>query len=155
MSENYRQYSKCLENSIVHIFNNLFNDKSISEIYDSQSSGKAPTVAIEFEGSFHGEILFSLPKKTLKALNKKVNPEIKKMSSSHYNDLAGEIANLVTGTLANQLQYIQHEITLNPPEFDKDIIKLKTFYDTITMSFVSDFGGFDVDLYYKDTIYEG
>lgn len=153
MANSYRRYSKCLERSVLHIFNNLFQDKSITEIYESQSKKSAPMVAIEFDGTFQGEILFSVPKSTLKALGKKINPDFtSKMTKSHYNDIAGELANMITGTLANQLQYIDHNIRLYPPEFDQDMINLKTFYDTITMSFTSEFGGFDIDLYYKDNI---
>jgi len=33
---------------------------------------------------------------------------------------------------------------------EEDPIALKTFYENINLSFKSSFGGFDVDLYYKE-----
>ena len=65
-------------------------------------------------------------------------------------DVAGELANLITGTFANQMQFLNHELRLSPPEVEEDPITLKTFYENINLSFKSSFGGFDIDLYYKE-----
>ena len=64
--------------------------------------------------------------------------------------VAGEIANLITGTFANQLQFDDYDIVLSPPEFNDDPILMKALYDNVNLSFSSSFGGFDIDLYYKE-----
>jgi hypothetical protein len=49
------------------------------------------------------------------------------------------------------MQFENHEIILSPPEFNDDPISMKALYDNINLSFTSGFGGFDVDLYYKES----
>lgn len=78
-------------------------------------------------------------------------PDVKPQSiKKHHADVAGEIANMITGTFANQLQYINYHVRLSPPDFNDDPITVKALYDNINVSFQSSYGGFDVDLYYKE-----
>ncbi|NCN23688.1 MAG: hypothetical protein GW921_06060, partial [Gallionella sp.] len=65
-------------------------------------------------------------------------------------DVAGELANLITASFANQLQYADHDILLTPPEFNEDPISMKALYENINLSFQSSFGGFDIDLYFRE-----
>ncbi len=50
----------------------------------------------------------------------------------YYNDVAGELANLISGTFANQMQFLNHELRLSTAEVEEDPISLKTFYETST-----------------------
>lgn len=146
---NYRKYSTCLERSVKHIFKNFLNDSSINDVVEEQSDSSDFKVWIEIEGTIEGEIEIRLPEETLKNMTKKLTAA-KRVSKNSYKDVAGELANLITGTLANQLQYINHNLVLNPPEFDEDPIQLKTLYENICLSFVSKYGGFDIETYYKE-----
>ena len=149
----YDRYYNCIIRAVDHIFKNFFNDDAIKEVYKSQSSYGDSQVAVEIDGSLSGEIIVNIPKPTLDLLIKKMIPEVKSNSRSlqkHYADVAGELANMITGTFANQLQFVDKTIKLSPPEFDNDPISIKTLYENINISFDSSFGGFDVDLYYKE-----
>ncbi len=148
---NYNTYYKCIVRSVDHIFKNFFKDCSIDEVFDTQSSEKDPVVSVEISGSLTGEIIINLPVKTLNLLIKEMIPNANPRSlKRHHADVAGELANLITGTFANQLQFIERNVRLFPPEYNDDPIKMKTLYENINISFTSDFGGFDVDLYYKE-----
>jgi CheY-specific phosphatase CheX len=151
MSQNYNKYQKCFERSVKHIFTNFLDDKTIDSIVESQSSGKDHKVWIEVEGSFHGVVVISLPLPTLKKITARLYPQlIGKSIKNIVNDITGEIGNMITGTFANQLQYLNHSLVLSPPEFDEDPIPLKTLYENISLSFTSHFGGFDAEIYFKD-----
>jgi CheY-specific phosphatase CheX len=148
---NYDRYSKYIARSVDHIFKNFLNDNSIHEVYETQSRKNDPKVTVEISGSMTGEIIINLPSKTLNLITRKVIPGVSNKSlKKHHEDVAGEIANLITGTFANQLQFFNHNIRLSAPDFNDDPIVLKTFYENINLSFLSDLGGFDVDLYYKE-----
>jgi CheY-specific phosphatase CheX len=148
---NYRRYSLLIVRSVDHIFKNFLNDPKVEEVFEAQSSGKDSKVAIEIEGTLKGELVFNIPVKTLDLITKKMVPDLTSRSLRQYHrDVAGEIANLITGTFANQLQFLKHEVRLSPPEIDDDPISLKALYDNINLSFRSSFGGFDVDLYYRE-----
>ncbi len=150
---NYRKYSHLIVRSVDHIFKNFLNDTRIEEVFEAQSSGKDSKVAIEIEGTLSGELVFNIPVKTLDLITKKMIPDLTSRAVRQYHhDVAGEIANLISGTFANQLQFLKHEVRLSPPEIDDDPISLKTFYENINLSFKSSFGGFDIDLYYKENI---
>jgi len=148
---NYEQYSRYLVRSVNHIFKNFLEDMSIHEVYESQSVENDPRVAVEIEGTITGEIIINLPKPTLDMITKKfINRSDSRSIKRSHGDVAGELANLITGTLANQLQYADHEIRLSPPEFNDDPISMKALYENINLSFDSQFGGFDIDFYYKE-----
>ncbi|MDA3899939.1 MAG: chemotaxis protein CheX [Spirochaetes bacterium] len=157
MSNYARKYAKGVENSVKHIFSNFLNDQSVSEVYNSQThkdDSKRQTVWIEIDGSFEGEIVILFPEETLKNLTKHFSPKVRVNAlKAAMRDVSGELANQITGTLANQLQYIDHKVRLAPPEFDEDPIQVKAFYDNISISFATSYGGFDIELYYKDGLY--
>lgn len=148
---NYERYSRFIVRSVDHIFKNFLNDHTIEEVYESQSTEVDRKVAIEIEGTISGELVINLPQKTLGLITRRMvqndNPRALK---KYYNDVAGELANLISGTFANQMQFLNHELRLSPPEVEEDPIALKTFYENINLSFKSSFGGFDIDLYYKE-----
>ncbi len=148
---NYDRYSRFIVRSVDHIFKNFLNDPTIEEVYESQSSEVDRKVAIEIEGTISGELVINLPQKTLGLITRRMvqngNPRALK---KYYNDVAGELANLISGTFANQMQFLNHELRLSPPEVEEDPIALKTLYENINLSFKSSFGGFDIDLYYKE-----
>ncbi len=149
----YNTYYKCIVRSVDHIFKNFFKDELIDEVFDAQSSSNDPVVSVEINGSLTGEIIINIPVKTLNLLIKEMIPDANPRSlKKHHADVAGELANLITGTFANQLQFIKHKVRLYPPDFNDDPIKIKALYENINISFTSSFGGFDVDLYYKETI---
>ncbi len=150
MSE-YDIFSKIITRSVNHIFKNFLGDNHIQEVFESQSREKDPQVHVEIDGSLKGEIIINLPKTTLNLITKKfIGSKSANTIRKSHPDVAGELANLITGTIANQLQYTDHEITLSPPEFNDDPIQLKTLYENINLSFNSSYGGFDVDFYYRD-----
>ncbi|MCU0844553.1 MAG: chemotaxis protein CheX [Spirochaetes bacterium] len=148
---NYERYSRFIVRSVDHIFKNFLNDPTIEEVYEAQSSRVDRKVAIEIEGTISGELIINLPQKTLGLITRRMvqndNPRALK---KYYNDVAGELANLISGTFANQMQFLNHELRLSPPEVEEDPIALKTLYENINLSFKSSFGGFDIDLYYKE-----
>jgi CheY-specific phosphatase CheX len=152
MPANYRKYNQCLERAVKHIFNNLFDDQSIDEVFELPDFTSHCTVTIEIDGSLKGVLRIQLPPKTIKTLTRKFFPGIKtKDEISKVEDVAGEMGNLIAGTLANQLQFINHSIRLFPPEFGDDLVGLTTFYENINMLFNSIYGPFIIDLFYKDT----
>jgi CheY-specific phosphatase CheX len=149
----YDRYYNCIVRSVDHIFKNFFFDKSIKEVYESQSSGRDEMVAVEIDGSLKGELIVNLPPSTLNLLIQKMIPNVKpnmKALEKHYADVAGELANMITASFANQLQFVEKDIKLSPPEFNNDPLSMKTLYENINISFNSNYGGFDVDLYYKE-----
>jgi len=147
------RYSKFIVRSVNHIFKKFLGDQNISEVYEMQSDGNDHQVAVEINGTLKGEIIINLPETTLNLLTKKfVGSGNSRSIKKHYSDVAGEIANLITGTFANQMQFDNHDIILSPPEFNDDPISMKALYDNINISFTSSYGGFDVDLYYKEDL---
>ncbi len=149
---NYEKYSRFIVRSVDHIFKNFLNDANVEEVYESQFSGdKGSSVAIEIEGTLSGELIFYMPVRTLDLITRKMVPHVSgKSIKKHHPDIAGEIANLISGTFANQLQFLKHNVRLSAPEFDDDPIALKAFYENINLSFKTSYGGFDIDLYYKE-----
>lgn len=148
----YERYSRFIVRSVDHIFKNFLQDASVEEVYESQTSSRDHRVAIEFRGTIEGEIIINMPARTLDSITKKMLPDANAKALKQYHaDIAGEIANLITGTFANQLQFLKHDVRLLPPEIDDDPISLKALYDNINLSFTSVYGGFDIDLYYRDT----
>lgn len=148
---NYEAYSRILTKSINHIFKKFLNDSMIQEVFEAQAGHKDPQVAVEISGTLKGEVVINIPEKTLSQISKYfIGDPRAKLTRSVYADVAGELANMITGTFANLMQYANHDITLSPPEFNDDPITVKALYDNVNMSFNSSFGGFDVDLYYRD-----
>ncbi|MBN2078231.1 MAG: chemotaxis protein CheX [Spirochaetes bacterium] len=148
---NYDRYSRYLIRSVSHIFKHFLDDGSVEEVYESQSGGKDPLVTVEIAGTLKGEIIINLPKKTLDQITMKfINSKDLKAIRKNHGDVAGELANLITGTFANQMQYMEHDIRLNAPEFNDDPIGMKALYENINLSFNSKYGGFDIDFYYKE-----
>ena len=146
----YETYSKILTKSVNHIFKKFLNDNSIVEVYESQAKKNDPLVAVEIRGTLYGEITINMPQKTLDQISKKfIGNQKAKVSKSTSVDIAGELANLISGTFVNLMQYAEHDLTLLPPEFNDDPINMKTLYDNVNISFTSSFGGFDVDFYYR------
>ena len=147
----YETYSKILIKSVNHIFKKFLNDNDIAEVYESQANEKDPLIAVEINGTLKGELIINMPQKTLDQISRKFIGNSKaKISKSMRADIAGELANLITGTFANLMQYAEHDLILSPPEFNDDPINLKTLYDNVNISFTSSFGGFDVDFYYRE-----
>lgn len=147
----YDRYSKYLVRSVNHIFKHFLDDTSIEEVYETQSRIKDPLVVVEINGTMKGEIIINLPKKTLDLITGKfVNSSDAKTIKKYHGDVAGELANLITGTFANQMQFLKHDIKLNAPEFNDDPLLVKTLYENINLSFNSKYGGFDIDFYYKE-----
>jgi CheY-specific phosphatase CheX len=145
------RYSRYLVRSVNHIFKHFLDDASIEEVYETQSGTKDPLVVVEINGTMKGEIIINLPKKTLDGITMKfVNSSDVKTIRKYHGDVAGELANLITGTFANQMQFLKHDIKLNAPEFNDDPISMKTLYENINLSFSSKYGGFDIDFYFKE-----
>ncbi len=149
--KNYKTYSKLIVRSVNHIFKNFLQDQSVTEIVESKSGRDNQKVSIEIEGSLKGELIINFQPETLNLITKHFIPNSSpKTIKKHYEEVAGEIANLITGTFANQLQFHNLEIRLSAPEFNDDTETTRTLYDSINLSFDSRFGGFDVDLYYRE-----
>ncbi|MGL4368442.1 MAG: chemotaxis protein CheX [Spirochaetota bacterium] len=148
---NYRKFSQCLERSVKHIFTNLFGDSSIDEVFDENPVSFGKTVMIEMDGTVKGALRIQLPEPTIRSLAKTIDADAKgKKFSAVAEDVAGEMGNLIAGTLVNQLQYINHSIKLFPPEFGDDLLGTTALYENVNMTFRSSFGAFVVDLYYKE-----
>jgi len=147
----YEAYSKILTKSVNHIFKKFLNDNNIVEVYESQATKSDPLVAIEIKGTLNGELIINMPQKTLDQISRKFigNPKAR-ITRNIRVDIAGELANLITGTFANLMQYSEHNLILSPPEFNDDSESIKTLYDYVNLSFMSSYGGFDIDLYYRD-----
>ncbi|MCL2156238.1 MAG: chemotaxis protein CheX [Leptospirales bacterium] len=147
----YEEYSRILTKSVNHIFKKFLGDNNIVEVYESQANKSDPLVAVEIGGTLSGEVVINMPQKTLDQISRKFigNPKAK-ISKNIRVDIAGELANLITGTFANLMQYAEHNLILSPPEFNDDPINLKTLYDNVNISFTSSFGGFDIDFYYRE-----
>jgi CheY-specific phosphatase CheX len=146
----YDRFSRYLVRSVNHIFTHFLGDASIEEVFETQSKEKDPLVVVEIDGSLKGEIIINLPKKTLDGITRKfVNTDDSKLIRKYHGDVAGELANMITGTFANQMQFLKHDIRLNAPEFNDDPITVKTLYENINLSFSSKYGGFDIDFYFK------
>ncbi len=147
----YALYSKYLVRSVNHIFKQFLGDAAIEEVFEAQSGPKDPCVVVEINGTLKGEVIINLPVETLNIITKKFVGEKDNRSIKKYHlDVAGELANLITGTFANQLQYRNHNVILSPPEFNEDPLTVKALYDNVNLSFSSSFGGFDIDLYFKE-----
>ena len=147
----YEDYSRILTKSVSHIFHKFLQDENLSEVYEGQSNGKDPKVAVEISGTLKGEIIINMPQKTLTQISRKFIGDPKaKITKNVSADVAGELANLITGTFANLMQYARHDIRLSPPEFNEDPITMKALYNNVNISFLSSYGGFDIDLYYRD-----
>ena len=145
------RYAKYLVRSVNHIFKHFLDDISVEEVFENQSMEKYPLVAIEINGSLVGEIIINLPKKTLDEITRKfINSSDTKAIRRNHGDVAGELANMITATFANQMQYASHDIRLNAPEFNDDPIAMKTLYENINLSFNSKYGGFDIDFYFRE-----
>ena len=148
----HNRYSMVITRSVNHIFKNFLDDGNIEEVYESQTSLKDPLVAVEISGTLKGEIIINLPQKTLDSITKKfIGSSNKRIIRKCNQDVAGELANLITGAFANQLQFIEHNIILSPPEYNDDPLGIKALYDNVNLSFQSKYGGFDIDLYYRDS----
>lgn len=149
--KDYNKYSKLVIRSVNHIFKNFLKDPSIKEILVSQAGSDDPRVSIGIDGSIKGELIISFPAQTLNHITKFFFQNTSARSlSRHHEEVAGEIANLVTGTFANQLQFDNMDVRLSAPEFNDDSKTMRMLYDAINLSFDSEFGGFDVNLYYRD-----
>ena len=149
---NQNIYSKMIVRSVDHIFKNFLEDQTIEEVYETQAKS-GHKIVVEINGSIKGEIVITMPSNTLETIAKRFTNRSKNSSAvKHHKDVAGEIANLITGSFANQMQFKNHVLLLSPPEFNDDPIAMKALYDNINLSFKSEFGGFDIDLYYKEPV---
>ncbi|HON77341.1 MAG TPA: chemotaxis protein CheX [Spirochaetota bacterium] len=148
--KDYNKYSKLVVRSVNHIFKNFLKDPSIKEILVSQAGDDDPRVSIEIDGSLKGELIICFPGDTLNHITKFFfKGSAARSLKKHYEEVAGEIANLVTGTFANQLQFDNMDVRLSAPEFNDDTKTMRMLYTTVNLSFESGFGGFDVNLYYR------
>jgi len=149
---NQNIYSKMIVRSVDHIFKNFLEDQTIAEVYETQAKN-GHKIAVEINGTMKGEMIIIMPLNTLDMIAKEFTGRSKNTSTvKHHKDVAGEVANLITGSFANQMQFKNHILLLSPPEFNDDPITMKALYDNINLSFTSKFGGFDIDLYYKEAI---
>ena len=150
MSENYRKYSKCLERSVKHIFTNFLGDASVKTV--AEACKKADyKVWLEIEGSFCGEIFLKFPDGTMKKITEQLYSDVKgKALKQASMDIMGELANMITGTFANQLQFLNHDLILNAPEFENDPIPMKALYENISLTFESDFGLFEAEVFFRN-----
>lgn len=146
---NQNLYSKIILRSVEHIFRNFLGDETIEEVFEMQSGTDSIKVVVEIDGTLRGEIIVVLPASTLDMLTKQLIRTGKSVKKYHA-DVAGEIVNMITGTFANQMQFKNYNLLLSPPVFNDDPIAMKALYENVNLSFVSGFGGFDVDLYYKE-----
>ena len=145
-------YSKMIVRSVGHIFRNFLEDQTIEEVYETQARN-GRKISIEISGGIKGGLIITMPASTLNMIAKKIIDRSKSMSAvKHYQDVAGEIANLIAGGFANQMQFRNHMLLLSAPEFDNDPIAIKALYENVNLSFASEFGGFDIDLYYKEPV---
>jgi CheY-specific phosphatase CheX len=58
---------------------------------------------------------------------------------------------MITGNFVTQRQYAGYELRVTPPEIqegDEDYVR--ALYDSLTLSFTSSLGPFDMDLYYRE-----
>lgn len=150
---NYEAYSKILTKSVNHIFKKFLNDDGIAEVFEAQASTNDPQIAIEIMGTLKGELVINMPQTTLNQISRHfIGDPRAKISKSVSADVAGELANMITGTFANLMQYAEHDLILSPPEFNDDPISIKALYENVNMSFTSSFGGFDVDFYYRENL---
>jgi CheY-specific phosphatase CheX len=148
---NYRKFSQCLERSVKHIFTSLFHDQTIDEVFDETPGKIGKTVLIEMDGTVKGALRIQLAESTIKSLAKEIDPGAKGKSFAVIaEDVAGEMGNLIAGTLVNQLQYINHSIRLFPPEFGEDLVGTTALYENVSMTFRSVHGLFCVDLFYRE-----
>ena len=137
---NYEAYSKILTKSVNHIFKKFLNDNGVTEVFEAQASERDPQIAIEIMGTLKGELLINMPQSTLTQISRHFMGDPKaKITKSISADVAGELANLITGTFANLMQYAEHDLILSPPEFNDDPISMKALYDNVNMSFSSSF----------------
>ena len=151
--KNRELYSKVIIRSVEHIFKQFLGDDSIEEVFDTQSNDESTIVVVEIDGMLRGEVVITLPTTTLDEITKHLLKK-EKSTKKHHADVAGEIVNMITGTFANQMQFVKYELILSPPVFDDDPIAMKALYENVNLSFSSRFGGFDVDLYYKEKVKE-
>jgi len=108
------RYSRYLVRSVNHIFKNFLGDTSVEEVFETQARAKDPLVVVEINGTMKGEIIINLPKKTLDLITQRfINSDDVKTIRKYHGDVAGELANLITGTFANQMQFLKHDIKLN------------------------------------------
>ncbi len=144
------RYSRYLVRSVNHIFKHFLDDDTVEEVYENQAQDKDPSVAVEITGTLVGEIIINMQKKTLDQITKRfINSDDVKIIRKYHDEVAGELANMITATFANHMQYISHNLRLTAPEFNDDPISLKTLYENINLSFISKYGGFDIDFYFK------
>jgi len=57
---------------------------------------------------------------------------------------------MITGTFANQLQFLNHDLILNAPEFENDPIPMKALYENISLTFESVFGLFEAEVFFRN-----
>ncbi len=148
--DSYDQYSRLIARSVSHIFKNFLKDASIAEILDLQAGDGDPKVSVGLSGSLKGEININFPRETLGRITRfLVGGVSNRTAKKHYEEVAGEIANLITGTFANQLQFLNQDVRLSAPEYNEEPLTTRALFDNINLSFTSSYGGFDVDLFYR------
>jgi CheY-specific phosphatase CheX len=105
------------------------------------------------DGSISGEILYYFPRETIKKILDKMMPSQmgKKLLKKTLHDAANELGNMITGTFVNQMQYLNHEIFVSPPEVQEQREEyMRTLFETVNLSFDCELGGFDIDFFYKE-----
>lgn len=149
--QNYDAYSRMIVRSVSHIFKNFLQDQTIEEILESQAGREDPRVTVSINGKLKGELVLNFPPKTLTHITTHFFQSASgKSAHRHFEEVAGEIANLITGTFANQLQFHNIDVRLSAPEYNEEAMTARSLYDNINLSFNSRFGGFDLDLYYRE-----
>ncbi len=151
---NYKVYSNYLAKSVHHIFRNLFADSNIEIVYDSQIDNNMLSVSVDMAGSIKGELILHFPKKTVLSIYHFMYSPKKgaRISADALIDVASELSNMITGTFVNQMQFIDHQLDVSPPELlDGQEEYIRTLYENVNLSFRSSYGGFDLDFYFRET----
>lgn len=149
----YKIYRNYLTKSVYHIFKNLLQDAGIESVYDNPTSSSLLRISVDMRGSIKGEILFHYPRNTIKnvfhAMNGANAP--KRISKETLVDVASELSNMITGTFVNQMQFVDHNIDVSPPELQEDDEEyIRTLYENVNLSFRGQMGTFDIDFYYRE-----
>lgn len=150
----YRIYSKCLIRSVEYIFNNLLEQEFIDLSAETQAKNGTLTVSVEVAGTLQGELIYLYPQATIRKVFGKMMPNgPKKMGKNAMVDVAKELSNMITGNFVNQMQYLDHDIIVHPPEIrDEKEEYMRALFESVNLSFTSSLGGFDVDFYYREKL---
>ncbi len=151
----YKEYSNMLYQSVRHIFRN-FVKEDVETVLENSIPSKKISVSVDMIGSLKAELIFHYPHETIKNIMNQMTAgndktSTKRKTVSILEDVACEISNMMSGTFINHLQFIGHDLDVTPPEIqegDEDYVR--SLYESVSLSFSSEVGFFDVDFYYRE-----